>query len=115
MLLRNCPTDPYKKFVGFYTRSQHAFVNYSLVLDAALSLEVEEFGELNKEQCVSIFFLLYVIIHIVFILENHDHLKVYCALHKGIPQFSTNFLEFWKEPEELEVFAKLVSFVFLHV
>jgi hypothetical protein len=47
---RNCPTDPYKKFVGFYTRSQDAFVNYSLVLDAAMSLEVEEFGDLTGEQ-----------------------------------------------------------------
>jgi hypothetical protein len=49
---RNCPTDPYKKFVGFYTRSQDAFVSYSLVLDAAMSLEVEEFGDFTKEQCV---------------------------------------------------------------
>ena len=66
---RNCPTDPYKKFVGFYTRSQDAFVNYSLVLDAAMSLEVEEFGDLTKEQCVLFFFLPYVVIHIVCMLD----------------------------------------------
>lgn len=47
---RNCPTDPYKKFVGFYTRSEDCFVNYSLVLDTAMSLEVEEFGELTEEE-----------------------------------------------------------------
>jgi hypothetical protein len=47
--------DPYRKFVAFYTRSQDAFINFSLVLDAAMSLEVEEFGDLTKEQCVFLF------------------------------------------------------------
>lgn len=53
-VIRNCPTDPYKKFAGFYTRSQDAFVNYSLVLDAAMSLEVKEFGDLTEGQYVSL-------------------------------------------------------------
>jgi len=44
--------DPYKKFVGFYTRSQHAFVNYSLVFDAAMSCELQEYGDLTEEECV---------------------------------------------------------------
>lgn len=90
-MLRNCPTDPYKKFVGFYTRSQHAFVNYSLVLDAALSLEVEEFGELTKEQCVTIFFLLYVIIHVVFVL---DFFMKTAITSRSIAHFAKAFLNF---------------------
>ena len=44
------------------------FVNYSLVLDAAMSLEVKEFGDLTKEQCV-FFSLLYMVIHIVCMLD----------------------------------------------
>jgi len=47
-----------------------------------------------------------------FIHENRKQLKVYRALRKNLPQFSTDFLEFQKEPEELEGFAKLVSFSF---
>ena len=46
--------DPYKKFVGFYTRSQDAFVNYSLVLDATMSCELQEYGDLTEEECVPI-------------------------------------------------------------
>ena len=49
-----------------------------------------------------------------FLHENRNQLKVYRALRKGLSQFSTDFLEFQKEPEELEGFAKLVGFVFLH-
>ena len=82
-----------------------------------MSLEVEEFGDLTKEQCV-FFFLLYVdsgnghCLYARFLHENRDQLKVYRALRKGLNQFSTNFLEFQKEPEELEGFVKLVSLFF---
>ena len=108
--------DPYKKFVGFYTRSQDAFVNYSLVLDAAMSFELQEYGDLTEEECVSILFLCVVwciIFYVRFLYENHEQLKVYRALRKGLSQFSTDFSEFQKEPEELEGFAKQVSFTFL--
>jgi hypothetical protein len=46
--------DPYKNFIGFYTRSQDAFVNYNLVLDVAISCEVQEYEVLTEEECVSV-------------------------------------------------------------
>jgi hypothetical protein len=58
------------------------------------------------------FFLLYVAaryLYTRFLRENCKELKVYRALRKGLPQFSTDFLDFQKEPEELEKFAKLVK------
>ena len=48
------------------------------------------------------------------LLPENDQLKVYRVLHKGLTRFSTDFSEFQKEPEGLEGFAKLLSFVFLH-
>ena len=45
-----------------------------------------------------------------FLHKNCEQLKVYNALHKGLPQFSKDFSEFQEEPEEIEGFAKLVSF-----
>jgi hypothetical protein len=45
-----------------------------------------------------------------FLHENRKQLKVYRALRKGLPQFSADFSEFQKEPEELDGFAKLVTF-----
>ncbi|KIM35219.1 hypothetical protein M413DRAFT_14685 [Hebeloma cylindrosporum] len=91
---KNSPVDPYKKFVGFYTRSQDAFINYSLVLDAAMSLEVEEYGDLTEEE---------------FLEKNYKQLKVYKALRKSLPQFSKDFLEFQEQPEQIEEFAKLLD------
>lgn len=77
-----------------------------------MSLEVEEFGDLTKNQCV---LLLSAVcgtaryLYTRFLHENRKQLKVYRALRKGVPQFSTDFLEFQNEPEELETFAKLVK------
>ena len=45
-----------------------------------------------------------------FLHENRKQLKVYKALHKGLSQFSKDVSEFQEEPEEIEGFAKLVSF-----
>ncbi|KAF8153904.1 hypothetical protein B0H34DRAFT_809548 [Crassisporium funariophilum] len=91
---RNQPIDPYKKFVCFYTRSQDVFVNYSNVLDAGMSWEVREFGELTEQQ---------------FIKENRQQLKVYKALCAAIPQFAQDFFEFQEAPEELEGLAKQLN------
>ena len=77
-----------------------------------MSLEVEEFGDLTKEQCIFCGTEHY--LYTRFLYENCKQLKVYCALHKGLPQISTDFLKFQKEPEELEEFTKLISF-FLHL
>ena len=85
-----CPTDPYKKFVGFYTRSQDVFVNYGLVLDAAMSLEVEEFGDLTKEQCV-LLFLLFVVLKIICIL---DIFMKTTSNSRSIVRFAKAFLNF---------------------
>ena len=52
---RNSPVDTYKKLLGFYTRNQDVFVNYSLVLDATILFEVKGYGDLNEEWCVSFF------------------------------------------------------------
>ena len=91
------------------------FVNYSLVLDAALSLEVKEFGDLTEEQCVSFFTCgTACYLYTRFLHENCKQLKVYHVLRKGLPQISKDFLEFQKEPEELEGFAKLVSYIKFH-
>ena len=49
---RNSLMDPYKKFIGFYSKSQHMFVNYSLVLDATMSCELQEYGDLTEEECI---------------------------------------------------------------
>jgi hypothetical protein len=49
-----------------------------------------------------------------FLHENREQLKVYNALRKGLSQFSKDFSEFQEEPEEIEGFAKLVSFAFFY-
>lgn len=68
-----------------------------------MSLEVEEFGDLTEEQCI-FFFPTAVCdtahcLYSRFLHENRKQLKVYPALRKGLPQLSTDFLEFQKEPE----------------
>jgi hypothetical protein len=50
-------------------------------------------------------------LHTRFLHEKRKEIKVYHALRKGLPQFSKDFLEFQKEPEELDGFAKLVSYL----
>jgi hypothetical protein len=46
----NDPLDPYRKFAGFYTRTQNPFVNYYAVFDAGMAWEIGEFGELTRDQ-----------------------------------------------------------------
>lgn len=82
--------DPYKKFVGFYTRSQDAFVNYSLVLDAAMSCELQEYGDLTEEECVSILFLC-VVWYIIFLL---DFFMKTASNSRSITPFVKAFLNF---------------------
>ena len=82
--------DPYKKFVGFYTRSQDAFVNYSLVLDATMSCELQEYGDLTEEECVPILFLC-VVWHIIFLL---DFFIKTVSNSRSIMPFAKAFLNF---------------------
>lgn len=88
--------DPYKKFIGFYTRIQEVFVNYTLVLDAATLFEVKEYGDLTEEQCISFFSScgMSYDLHVRFLDENHKQLKVYNPLCKDVSQFSKDFSEF---------------------
>ena len=87
---KNSLMDPYKKFVGFYTRSQDMFVNYSLVSDAAMSCELQEYGDLTEEVCVPILFLC-VIWQIIFLL---DFFMKTVSKSRSIMPFTMAFLKF---------------------
>lgn len=54
MNLRSDVLDPYRKFVAFYTRSQNPFVNYYSVLDAGMAWETNQFGDLTRDEFVSL-------------------------------------------------------------
>lgn len=52
---RSDALDPYRKFVAFYTRSENPFVNYYSVLDAGMAWETSQFGNLSRDESVSLF------------------------------------------------------------
>ncbi|KAF8805219.1 hypothetical protein BYT27DRAFT_7258323 [Phlegmacium glaucopus] len=59
-----------------------------------MSFEVEEFGDHQGT---------------VFLHESRKQPEVYGALRKALSQISKDFLDFQKEPEELEGFLKLLD------
>lgn len=50
IMVRKDPLDPYGKFVAFYTRSENAFVNYHVVLDAGMAWETGQFGDISRDE-----------------------------------------------------------------
>ncbi|KAF8148267.1 hypothetical protein B0H34DRAFT_737596 [Crassisporium funariophilum] len=91
---KTMPLDPYKKFAAWYTRSQNAFANYGLVLDAGLAWENKEFGGLTQDQ---------------FYDENEEDLRVYLHFATKLPQFAKDFYALQEQPEEIENLAKLLN------